>query len=667
MNIITKKQWIRYLSITIGILSLIFILRLFYLSEHYNSKIPNHWAISDQVNFKPFPIQNNELTQNSKIITINKNWISSIINDPNFYTDNLKYYDEYEKFLSLLNFTIWNRSLQDIIRLRYENKDRLQRTTSPTQKIPRITHCIWISDSKIPNLIPENKVDELFKQLYKFPDSFTHYIWFYNIKSNLNNIEMIKKKNTQNKKIIFLDLLEESVIRYGKDLFDTYYEKDQYSECANIARFNLIFLFGGIYFDFGVLFNFTPEDILWPDYVGFQEGFINSTDVLGAKPRSFVYYALLNLIDNLYRFKNPSILNLQFSNKKVSWNDQGGYTWTMDNFLSPNELYFPLDSKWINKEKSLEPSSNIGKSLQNSEYFFSRNALSSVSYGSFTNPWGGLKYTKYFAKFDGIPIETIKANRVKIEKKFKETLFNDSFSRDIYSEPIIPRVLHKIWITHTREVSQDQLICTFETYQLLKKSYFDWKFIFWTNRIANIPKTISFLRTHCPDMEIREVNEDTDIPYAKFIYKAFFDEGRYANANDILRANIIYKYGGLYIDMGVNFLYDISALMIPFDNIGFFQYNIDSSILGAKADDPLWGDWLRFLDNRDYKKFDKKIFNDVFSQMNITGCYTQMHLLDSRYSDRRVLMFQDGFYVKWNHLNSWYDALSKSKIDLWNL
>jgi hypothetical protein len=393
---------------------------------------------------------------------------------------------------------------------------------------------------------------------------------------------------------------------------------------------------------------------------------------MAAKPKSIVYYAFLNLIDNLYRFKDPEIRNLKLSKNMVSWSSIVAYNWVMDNFLPSNELFLPIDisTKLIEMDSMASwVKGSLGQpSLQThpvgvKEYMFTRRKCNPVFYSKMSDSWGK-KFTEYFAKYHGISMDRIQKNREKIEQAFYNLVYNDFFPCHILNDSTIPRILHKSWITHNRELNPEQLMKTFQTYNLLKKSYFKWQFIFWTNQISNIPNTITFLKKYCPDIQIREI----DVKYARFIYEAFLEEGRYSNANDIARANIIYEYGGVYIDMGIDIKYDISSLMIPFENIGIFHDGlIDSGILGAKARDTYWKEWLEFLDHREYKNFDKTLFNNPSNQMPITGAHYQMALLDTKYSDRKVLILQDDFYIKCDRMGSWYEAIKKSKIDLWNL
>jgi len=606
--------------------------------------------------------------------------IEQLLNDPLFYTQNREHYDAfYQVFLEPLNQKIWSRSLQAILERREQNRDRLRYALidPQMQKIPRLTHCVWISDSKQPYLIPKEKIDRFFTQLNAFSSTFTHCLWFLNLTANAENVQQFIRANTQKRKLEFLDLVNESVIDYGKDLFDVYYHRKRYTLCSDIIRYNLLYVHGGIYFDLGTIFKFDVESMLWLDYFSYQEGFVNSNSTMAAKPRSFVFYAFLNLLDNLWRFRDPSIRQLQLPHHMVSWSSLAGWTWCMDNFLPSDEMFLPIDkhagliephhsASWVNG--SLGQPSVRSNPVRPEEYMFTRRIVERQFYSSMKDSWG-IRFTKYFAQVDKLPIETIRRNRKKLEETFENMLTTDSFPREIAMEPKIPRILHKSWLTRDREIPQKQLRITYQTYQILRQSYHTWRFIFWTNRVSNIPETVAFLRKFCPEMEIREVQPTHDIPLARFIYQAFLEDGRYANANDILRLNIIRAHGGLYLDMGVQLEYDLTALLIPFENVfAFHSHLVDTGIVGAAPNDPFWDTWLNFLENREYKKqLDRTRFRTPSDQMALTGAHRTMHVLDSKFSDRKVLFLYDGFYIKLNRMGSWYTALQRSSVDLWNL
>ncbi|NBP59042.1 hypothetical protein EBU71_21335, partial [bacterium] len=381
------------------------------------------------------------------------------------------------------------------------------------------------------------------------------------------------------------------------------------------------------------------------------------------------------MIDNLYRFKSKEIRSLELANKMVVWSALGGYTWIMDNFLGSDEVFLPFDqtSKWVEMNHmaswvygTLGQPSLEKNPMSVTDYFFTRNQFQPNFYSAMKDYWG-ISYTLYFAKYYDKTLNDIQRAREQIEDHFMDKLYNDQFPIDIQSKATIPFILHRCWLTANKELSIDQLMNIYQTYWILKNSFEKWMFYFWTNRDSNIPETIHFLRKHCPEIVIRAVNQE-DVPYGWEIYDAFFKEGRYSNANDILRMNLLYKYGGLYMDIGVNILYDITALIIPYQNIFIFYDGIlDTGICGAPAKDLLIKRWLDFIHNREYKKMDRKMFKTPEQQMPLTGCHIMMTFLDIEFNDRKILFLQDGFYIKLKRMGSWQSAIWKSRIDMTRL
>ncbi len=86
---------------------------------------------------------------------------------------------------------------------------------------------------------------------------------------------------------------------------------------------------------------------------------------------------------------------------------------------------------------------------------------------------------------------------------------------------------------------------------------------FWIGRNPkpeSVHKCIDSWRRNCPDFEIREWNEDNyDIhkhPYMERAYK----EGKWAFVSDYGRLDVLYQYGGIYMDTDVETIKDLSPL-----------------------------------------------------------------------------------------------------------
>jgi mannosyltransferase OCH1-like enzyme len=128
----------------------------------------------------------------------------------------------------------------------------------------------------------------------------------------------------------------------------------------------------------------------------------------------------------------------------------------------------------------------------------------------------------------------------------------------------INKLTHKIWLTS----NENPCIPDEKMLNLLKKHYqelSDYKHYFWTNNLENANKIIKLLEIDGNiDIHIKNIDE-FDNMYPKKYIDLFIRNKLYANAGDILRIIIVYKYGGLYCDMGFSFNKYINFLLNDFD------------------------------------------------------------------------------------------------------
>ncbi len=76
----------------------------------------------------------------------------------------------------------------------------------------------------------------------------------------------------------------------------------------------------------------------------------------------------------------------------------------------------------------------------------------------------------------------------------------------------------------------------------------------------SVKKCIETWRNICPDFEIKEWNESNyDINNNSFIQKAYKDK-KWAFVSDYARLDILYQYGGIYLDTDVEVLKNLSPL-----------------------------------------------------------------------------------------------------------
>jgi mannosyltransferase OCH1-like enzyme len=127
----------------------------------------------------------------------------------------------------------------------------------------------------------------------------------------------------------------------------------------------------------------------------------------------------------------------------------------------------------------------------------------------------------------------------------------------------INKLTHKVWLTSIENPS----IPNEEILKSLKSHYqelSDYKHYFWTNNLDIANKIINLLEINNIYITIKNINLFNDMPSKKYV-DFFLKNKLYANAGDILRIMIVYKYGGIYSDMGFSLKKYISYLLNDFD------------------------------------------------------------------------------------------------------
>ncbi len=85
----------------------------------------------------------------------------------------------------------------------------------------------------------------------------------------------------------------------------------------------------------------------------------------------------------------------------------------------------------------------------------------------------------------------------------------------------------------------------------------------------SVKKCIESWKQNCPDFEIREWNESNyDVHKHSYMEKAY-DEGLWAFVSDYARLDVLYRFGGIYLDTDVEVLKDLSPLCETTAFIGF--------------------------------------------------------------------------------------------------
>ena len=121
---------------------------------------------------------------------------------------------------------------------------------------------------------------------------------------------------------------------------------------------------------------------------------------------------------------------------------------------------------------------------------------------------------------------------------------------------MIPKILHFIWLGNLKKP---------ETIQTWFEKHKDWEIIIWTDEMV---KNLSLINKNIYDVANKRFNQKSDI----------------------LRLEILYKYGGVYIDADIINLRNIEPLLEENCNLFLFQEKknlISNSIIGSIPNNPL--------------------------------------------------------------------------------
>lgn len=97
-------------------------------------------------------------------------------------------------------------------------------------------------------------------------------------------------------------------------------------------------------------------------------------------------------------------------------------------------------------------------------------------------------------------------------------------------------------------------------------------------------KCIKSWRKYCPDYEIIEWNEDNyDLQNAPLYVKQAYAKKKWAFVTDYVRLQIVYEFGGIYLDTDVELLQPLDFLLVHNAFFGFQHDNCISTGLGFGA------------------------------------------------------------------------------------
>ena len=115
----------------------------------------------------------------------------------------------------------------------------------------------------------------------------------------------------------------------------------------------------------------------------------------------------------------------------------------------------------------------------------------------------------------------------------------------------------------------------------------------------------------CPDYELREWNEDNFSLEAcpQYVRDAYVAK-KYAYVTDYVRLNVLYRFGGFYMDTDVELLKNLNAFLNDEGVIGFEndQFVNSGQMLAAEAGHPVLQEMMDRYDNIQFYKADGSMY-----------------------------------------------------------
>lgn len=184
---------------------------------------------------------------------------------------------------------------------------------------------------------------------------------------------------------------------------------------------------------------------------------------------------------------------------------------------------------------------------------------------------------------------------------------------------------------------------------------------------GNHPKSDIFLkcieswRRFAPDFEIKEWNEKSSVPFQNKFYHDALRKGKYAFAADCIRVQVLYEYGGIYVDTDMLLVKSINELT----QFTFFTgYEIEGrpayGLFGAIPKNHLIEKMKRFYDTQFFNPFSPPVITHNFKEI-----ITEDNLLESE-----KIFSKEYFYpLPYEHREEPYQNYMTSKtlaVHLWD-
>lgn len=587
--------------------------------------------------------------------------------DWNALTISEKWFGCHRKFLQTL-YEHAGLRLEDVLHKRQhittQSKQILQQALSTpiagnTTRIPLKMHKLWLTLEDSPRELPEDRLQHYIKETNKFPD-FEHTIWCMD-KSKLP----LTAHRILGTNIKLRELKEIWPEFRGKDLFYRMIHAKRLVACTDIARINLIYFFGGIYSDFGVEYHISPKILCEHyDFISFRESYLLSGTSIGCTQSNNIADKILEFLDNVDSVPH-NMRDIGHNNPLVPWYAYGIITAMFDIYSTPETRYFAIPfSKGfatVNHFYSWGGQTNsFGQKtgdVTEKEYFGADIVSIENGYNYKPDRWDETITHEMSRILYGQTKEQTALKRRQLMETSKATYYQ-LFSQQLN---VIPHISHRCWLTNPNnpfETPTDKLNYYINSCRTLNVTE-GWQHYFWCLDPTKIPKTIAYLQQANVGIVIKSLSDIYPSMQARHVFEAYLEDGRYTNANDLSRMEILNIFGGFYCDIGIELNRNLTSIIDSFEYLCLHNRecgHLDLGLIGLQPFSEMSQAYLQLVSNlKALPAAAKAITPSSELQFCWLGCNYWMSYLDSKMpSNTKIFLVEyKSPLINLHRLQSW--------------
>lgn len=257
--------------------------------------------------------------------------------------------------------------------------------------------------------------------------------------------------------------------------------------------------------------------------------------------------------------------------------------------------------------------------------------------------------------FPGIECGLPKEKALEKKQKLLKNFIDGVKKRDI------PHIHHRVWITNQSSPVEAPSEVMDRYLASVSRFAEDWEHIFWCQNPRKIPKTIARLGDKIKIKNVEELIHQNGL--TKF-YTKLLRHRMFTFASNIARIAAVYNFGGLYCDLGVEWMVSPEEVTDRVDRLVYYNFYPNNEIY-LDPDKPMFAAppqhkaEAKFLSVfRQFLSFPASVragYVEGFDLIKLLGSPIFLACLDSEMDDDESIVYlNDPAFLVRSHLQSWH-------------